>query len=85
MQATKRIRMILTALFVALAVVTLIGATVWTPGGQGPSASPVSGAAAPAPMVGTFTGEFDNGAPVYRLPSISVTASRSEALAAPAR
>jgi hypothetical protein len=32
--------------------------------------------AANAPMVGVFSGEFVNGAPVYRLPPIAVVASR---------
>jgi hypothetical protein len=30
-----------------------------------------------APMEGVFTGEFDRGVPVYRLPSISVSANRN--------
>ena len=32
-------------------------------------------------MVGVPTGEFANGVPVYRLPSITVTASQSAELA----
>lgn len=36
--------------------------------------------AAPAVM-GTFTGAYANGVPVYRLPSVSVTASKKEQLA----
>jgi hypothetical protein len=31
----------------------------------------------PAPMEGVFTGELDRGVPVYRLPSISVSANRN--------
>jgi hypothetical protein len=38
-------------------------------------------AVAAAPMVGTPTGEFDHGVPVYRLPAVSVTTSRSAELA----
>ena len=38
-----------------------------------------------APMVAIPTGEFQNGLPVYRLPAIAVTASRSEELARMAR
>lgn len=33
------------------------------------------------PMVGQFTGKFVNGTPVYRLPSIRVSASRTAELA----
>jgi hypothetical protein len=36
-------------------------------------------------MVGTPTGEFDHGVPVYRLPSVTVTASRSAEMARMAR
>ena len=34
-----------------------------------------------APVVGVPTGEFDRGLPVYRLPAITVTATRSVELA----
>ena len=34
-----------------------------------------------ARMIGVFTGEFANGAPVYRLPSIEVSANRNIELA----
>ena len=34
-----------------------------------------------APAVGVATGEYVNGAPVYRLPTVNVTVSRSAALA----
>jgi len=34
-----------------------------------------------AQIVATFTGEFDNGTPVYRLPSITVVAHRKAAVA----
>lgn len=33
--------------------------------------------AARAPVVAVFTGQFERGAPVYRLPSVSVSARRS--------
>ena len=36
-------------------------------------------------LVATPTGEFQNGLPVYRLPTIAVTTSRSEELARMAR
>ena len=32
--------------------------------------------AAPVQMVGTFTGTYENGVPVYRFPPIQVTATR---------
>ncbi len=37
--------------------------------------------AAPAAKIGVATGETQNGAPVYRLPKVAVTVSRSEELA----
>ncbi len=37
--------------------------------------------AAPAAKIGVATGETHNGAPVYRLPKVAVTVSRSEELA----
>ncbi|MEO8741183.1 MAG: hypothetical protein ABI537_15970 [Casimicrobiaceae bacterium] len=36
---------------------------------------------ATSPMIGTFTGEYANGVPVYRLPPISITADRKTELA----
>ena len=48
------------------------------------AAAPVAAAAPAAPataIVGVPTGEFVNGVAVHRLPSITVTASRSEELA----
>jgi len=85
MQATDRTRNILGALVIVLVAATLIGATVWTPARETPAAALATKGEAPAPMVGTFTGEFDHGAPVYRLPSVAVTASRSAELARMAR
>jgi len=37
--------------------------------------------AEPAPMVGSFTGEYVDGVPVYRLPSVNVAVSRTAELA----
>jgi len=46
------------------------------------SGAPITGAVtAQQPMVGQFTGKLINGAPVYRLPSIVVSASRKAELA----
>lgn len=81
MQVTNRIRNTLAVLCIVLAAAALIGATVWTPAKEARPASPATKAEAQAPLVGTFTGEFENGVPVYRLPSISVTVSRSAELA----
>jgi flagellar basal body-associated protein FliL len=81
MQASNRIRNILAALCVVLVAAALIGATAWTSVKDAPLASPVAKAEAPAPIVGTFTGEFENGVPVYRLPAITVTVSRTVELA----
>lgn len=40
-----------------------------------------AGASAQETVVGEFTGQFDSGTPVYRLPPITVSASRNEAVA----
>ena len=37
--------------------------------------------AEPAPMAGSFTGEYVEGVPVYRLPSVNVAVSRTAELA----
>ncbi len=68
MQVTNRTPKIVVALCIVLAAAALIGATVWTPAKNTPVTSPVAKGETIAPMVGTFTGEFENGAPVYRLP-----------------
>jgi flagellar basal body-associated protein FliL len=85
MQATNRSRNIIVALAIVLTAAALIGATVWTPAKEAPVVSPVAKTETLAPMVGTFTGKFDNGVPVYRLTSVTVTASRSAELAKMAR
>jgi hypothetical protein len=85
MQATNRIRKILTALSVVLVTVALIGAAVWHPTMEPVPTSPVVESSVQAPVIGVATGEYQNGAPVYRMPSIAVTMSRSEVLARMAR
>jgi hypothetical protein len=45
----------------------------------GGSAVPAAAPSALPPVVGVFTGRFDRGIPVYRLPSISVSADRGVA------
>src|SRR5271168_3574163 len=58
-----------------LAAVVIAGAT---PAVGGESGAPATGTvAAEERTVGQFTGRFVNGAPVYRLPSIHVSASRT--------
>jgi hypothetical protein len=45
------------------------------------SANKVAATASPQPVSGAFTGTYANGAPVYRLPTISVSASRAVEMA----
>jgi len=46
------------------------------------SGTPARGTApAPEPMAGQFTGKYIHGTPVYRLPSITVSVSRTSELA----
>ena len=82
MQATNRI---FAVLWIVLVAAALIGATVWIPGRVAPAVPPVTRTESPAPMVDTFTGEFENGVPVQRLPAITVTTNRSVELARMAR
>ena len=78
MQVTNRTPKIVIALCIVLAAAALIGATVWTPAKNMPVTSPVATTPSLVPMTATFTGEFENGVPVYRLPSIAITAGRAE-------
>ena len=84
MQATNHTRNLLAALFIVL-VATVIGATASTPAKEAPVAALPAKVEAPVAMVGTLTGESDNGVPVYRFPAITVTANRSAELAKMAR
>ena len=63
-----------------LAAVVIVVATPAV-GGDAIGPAPTSTGLAQERMVGVFTGEFVNGTPVYRLPSISVSASRTADLA----
>ena len=74
MQASRLVRAAVATLSIALVAGALIGGTWYS--GQDSSA---------APYVGVPTGEYVNGVAVHRLPSITVTASRSEELAKMAR
>jgi hypothetical protein len=80
MQAKNRVRKILTALSIVLAAAALISAA-WHPTKETVPISPVAASTVQAPVIGVPTGESQNGVLVYRLPSIAVTVSRSEALA----
>lgn len=85
MQATNRIRNILATLSAVLVAVALIGAAMWHPTREPAPTRPVAVSTLQAPVIGVATGEYQNGAPVYRMPSIAVTVSRSEVLARMAR
>jgi hypothetical protein len=85
MQATKRIRKIVIALSAVLVAAALTSAAAWHPAREIPARAPVTAPTVQAPVIGVATGEYQNGAPVYRMPSIAVTVSRSEVLARMAR
>ena len=85
MQATKRIRKIVIALSAVLIAAALTSAAAWHPAKAIPATAPVTASTVQAPVIGVATGEYQNGAAVYRMPSIAVTASRSEVLARMAR
>ena len=73
MQTSHLVRVVAAAISIAVVSLALMGAA-WR--GQ-PDTTPASNAS--APMVGVPTGEFVDGAQVQRLPSITVTARRSDA------
>lgn len=85
MQARNRIRITAAALFTSLVAGVLIATASLPPADVTSAPSKLSKAAVQASMVGVPTGEFENGIPVYRLPSVAVTVSRSEELAKMAR
>jgi len=85
MQSNRRFAIrALQALALGLAVVLLLAAI---PVSTDKSAAPQLGKLAPAtaPMIGTFTGEYENGVAVYRLPPIAITADRKTEMAKMAR
>jgi len=81
MQAMTRTRTTVAALSTVLVAAVLIAGTTLALTRDVPVAPPAANAATTVPMVGTPTGEFENGVPVYRLPKITVAASRSAELA----
>ena len=84
MQVTNRIRKILTAVSIAFVAAMLVGAVARHPATQTTQISPLAARGVSA-MIAQPAAESQNGVPVYRLPSIAVTVSRSEALARIAR
>jgi hypothetical protein len=70
MQSSRLVRTIAAAASIVLVALALMGAS-WFADHSGHAASPA--------MVGVPTGEYVNGVEVQRLPSITVTARRSDA------
>jgi hypothetical protein len=67
---------------VSKALLAAIVIAIATPAVSGDSGAPAAGTVtARERMVGQFTGKFVNGTPVYRLPSIRVSVSRTAELA----
>lgn len=73
------------ALSIAVAALVLMAAASPTSSGNTSSMPPIAKTAQPQLMMGVPAGEVANGLPIYRLPSIAVTASRSVELARMAR
>jgi hypothetical protein len=71
MHASNFVRALIAALSIVLVATALIGATWYSGTHSAPAAA----------VVGVPTGEFVDGVAVYRLPTINVTANRSEELA----
>jgi hypothetical protein len=84
MNASNRVRLAAAVASVVIAAL-LMGAVDRTPAKSAASPTPVVQSQAVVPMVGVATGEFQNGVPVYRLPAVAVTETRSQALARIAR
>jgi len=59
-----------------LLVVTLIATAALGASAEAADSQPTGTAPATAQLIGSFTGEYVNGAPVYRLPPVLVVASR---------
>ena len=59
-----------------LLVVTLIATATLGAGADAADSRPTGTARATAQLIGSFTGEYVNGAPVYRLPPVTVVGSR---------
>ena len=70
------------AVALVVAVVSAVVAEAARPPAPAVSAAVARPARGDAPAVGVFTGEYENGVPVYRLPPVTVVASRKAELAA---
>jgi uncharacterized protein YjiS (DUF1127 family) len=69
-------RRIAVQLSTLLLVVALIATVALGAAAEAADLRPASKASANAPVIGLFTGEYVNGAPVYRLPPVIVVATR---------
>jgi uncharacterized protein YjiS (DUF1127 family) len=69
-------RRIAVQLSTPLLVVALIATVALGAAAEAADLRPASKASANAPVIGLFTGEYVNGAPVYRLPPVIVVATR---------
>ena len=68
-----------------LLVVTLIATATLGAGVEAADSRPAGSAPVTAQLIGSFTGEYVNGTPVYRLPPLIVVTSRTVERAKPAR
>ena len=69
------------SLWMALLAVFVIAGTAPAAAGDASRPTPIARAPTQDRMVGVFSGQFVNGIPLYRLPSISVSANRKGELA----
>lgn len=81
MQASKCANVSSNQLFAAALLATLIATATPVSAGESATSQPTATPSAQVHWGGVFTGEYVNGAPVYRLPSVTVTASRKVELA----
>lgn len=81
MHATNRANLGALGLFAAVLATALLATATPASAGESAAPQPATKPAAPAHWVGVFTGEYENGAPVYRLPPITVVANRKVELA----
>lgn len=84
MNAANRVRIATAVLSVVIAAL-LMGAVDRNAAKSRAAPTPVAQSQAVVPAIGMATGEFQDGVPIYRLPSVSVTETRSQALARFAR
>ncbi|MEO8509412.1 MAG: hypothetical protein ABI593_17430 [Betaproteobacteria bacterium] len=84
MNASNRVRIATAVLSVVIAAL-LMGAVDRNAAKSVATPAPVAQSQVAVPLIGVATGEFQNGVPVYRLPAVTVTETRSQALARFAR